>query len=87
LFGTTAAGGSAWTLIRLPLRLPVRGPFRLTVTRSESDLDLDDFIPLRVGAIAFRDGEKFTEPPTRVLGRRFVHAPIMTHTMAIVQQA
>jgi len=51
------------------LRLAVRRTLGLAVSRSKGDLDLDQFIPLLVGAIALRDGEKFTEPPTRVLGR------------------
>jgi hypothetical protein len=51
------------------LRLAIRRTLGLAVSRSKGDLDLNEFIPLLVGSIALRDGEKFSEPPTRVLGR------------------
>jgi hypothetical protein len=74
-------------LLGLSLGLPVQRPFGLTVSRSERNLDFDQFIPLLIGAITLWDGEKFTEPPPRILGGSFVHTHIMTHTAAIVQQA
>ncbi len=74
-------------LLGLSLGLPVQRSIGLTVSRSERNLDFDQFIPLLIGAITLRDGEKFTEPPPRILGGGVIHAHIMTHTAAIVQQA
>jgi hypothetical protein len=51
------------------LRLPIRRTLGLTVSRSQGDLDLNEFIPLLVGSIALRNGEKFSEPSARILGR------------------
>lgn len=73
-------------LLCLPFGLPVRRTLGLTVARSEGNFKLDDFIPLLVGAITLRDGEKFAEPATRIQGGRVVHGDIMTHTMGVVQQ-
>ena len=66
--------------------LPVRRPLGLAVPRSQGDLELDDFIPLRISAIALGDGQKFAEPTTRILGRGLVHGDIMTHREVVVQQ-
>ncbi|HOG03740.1 MAG TPA: hypothetical protein PLL14_07145, partial [Accumulibacter sp.] len=71
----------------LPLWLSVRRSVGLAVSRSDGDFDLDDLIPLLIGAISLWYGEKFTKPPTRVLRNWIVHADIMTHTAAAVQQA
>ncbi|MCM8596829.1 hypothetical protein [Accumulibacter sp.] len=67
--------------------MPIEVTVGLTVSRSEGDLDLDDFIPLRVGAITLGNGQQFTEPPARILGRGVVHGVIITHSPAIVQLA
>jgi len=68
------------------LRLPIRRTIGLTVSRSKGDLDLNDFIPLLVGSIALRNGEKFSEPPARILGGQVIHTDIMTHLATVVQQ-
>jgi hypothetical protein len=71
----------------LPIGLSVQRPVGLSVPRSKRDFDLDDFIPLLVSTIALGDAEKFAEPTPRVQRGRFIHAAIMTHTMAVVQEA
>ena len=87
LFRTPAGAGCTLAPLLLPIGLSVQRPVRLTVSRSKRDLDLDDFIPLLVSAIALGDAEKFAEPTPRIQRGRFIHAAIMTHTAAVVQQA
>lgn len=87
LFRTPAGAGCTLAPLLLPIGLSVQRPVRLTVSRSERDLDLDNFIPLLVSAIALGDAEKFAEPTPRIQRGRFIHAAIMTHTAAVVQQA
>ena len=43
---------------------------RNAVTRSKLDFQLDDFVPLFVGAIPLRDGQQLAKAPTIVVGRR-----------------
>jgi len=87
LVWTTPKRLPSMAFLGLPVGLPVQRSFGLTVSRSERNLDFDQFIPLLIGAITLRDGEKFTEPPPRILGGGVIHTHIMTHTAAIVQQA
>jgi len=68
LFRTTPGGGATVSLLGLPLGLPVRWTIRLTVSRSKRNFDLDQLIPLLIGAIALGNGEKFTQPTPRILG-------------------
>jgi hypothetical protein len=84
LLRAPARAGGSLTALGRTLRLSVQWTFRLAVARREGDLDFDDFIPLLVAAIALGDGKKFAEPSTRILRRCFVHAYIMTHTVAVV---
>ncbi len=56
LIRSTTRPGGVLTLLRLPWQT-VRIPIGLTVSRSQSNFELDDFIPLRVAAIALGDGE------------------------------
>ncbi len=67
LWSTTWPGG-VLALLRLPWQA-VGISIGLTVSRSQGNFELDNFIPLRIAAIALGDGEKFTEPTTRILGR------------------
>jgi hypothetical protein len=67
LWSTTWPGGIL-ALLRLPWQA-VGISIGLTVSRSQGNFELDNFIPLRIAAIALGDGEKFTEPATRILGR------------------
>jgi len=68
LLRSTALPGSVRALLRMPWQ-PVRISIGLTVSRSQSNFELDDFIPLRIAAITLGDGEKLTEPASRILGR------------------
>jgi hypothetical protein len=74
-------------LVGLPLAWPIRIAIALTISRRERDLDLDDLVPLLVAAVTLGYGEQLAQSPTRILGGGIVHADIMTHTAAVVQQA
>jgi hypothetical protein len=87
LLGPTTGTVRPLPPVGLPLAGPVRVAIGLTVSRRERDLDLDDLVPLLVGAVAFGYGEQFAQPPPRILGGGIVHADIMTHTAVVVQQA
>lgn len=65
----------------------IRLAIGLAVSWGKRDLDLDDLVPLLVGAISLGYGEKLAQPPPRILGGGIVHADIMTHTAVVVQQA
>jgi len=60
LFLATTRRRDTLTFLGLPLWLSVRRPVGLAVSRSDGDFDLDDLIPLLIGAISLWDGEKFT---------------------------
>ena len=67
MLGATTAWRTALSLLRLTLGLAIRRTIGFAVSRSERDFDLDELIPLFIGTIALGNGEKFTEPPTRIL--------------------
>jgi len=83
LLGSTTRTVRPLTLVGLPLASAIR----LTVSWREGNLDLDDLVPLLVGAVALGYGEQLAQPPPRILRGGIVHGDIMTHTAAIVQQA
>ena len=87
LLGPAAGTCSALALVALPLARPIRLAIGLAVSWGKRDLDLDDLVPLLVGAISLGYGEKLAQPPPRILGGGIVHADIMTHTAVVVQQA
>lgn len=68
LLRSTTWPGGVLALLRLSWQA-VRISIGLTVSWSQGNFELDNFIPLRIAAIALGDGEKFTEPATRILGR------------------
>lgn len=67
-------GGRALTPTRLVYRL------RKTVTGRLLDFEFDEFVPLRIGAIALGDGQEFTHPLARIDMHGFIHGDIMRHT-------
>lgn len=57
---------------------------REAITRRRLDFKLNKLVPLRIGAIAFGDGQKFAEPLTRIYVYWLywfvlVHIDIMRH--------
>jgi hypothetical protein len=51
--------------LRCPPTL-VNGRLRQAITRRRLDFKFNELVPLRIGAIALRDGKKFAEPLTRI---------------------
>ena len=70
---------------RPPLLLTVRLTIRHPISRSGTNFEFIQLVPLLVGTIPFRDSIQFANPATRVNRLGIIHVGIMNHSVRIIQ--
>ena len=68
-------------LLLLTVGLTIRHP----ISRSGTDFEFIQLVPLLVGTIPFRDSIQFANPATRVNRLGIIHVGIMNHSVRIIQ--